>query len=123
MTFNREDELSADEIKTIKIHINAIKEMLCNQKRYHEAEDYQHIVNKLDNAIESMKALPSAEPEIIRCKDCKYGDTFREFEDAEMPMKCLGWHYGGTYPDDFCSRAERRTDERSDKQTRRNRSD
>ena len=48
--------------------------------------------------------------DIIRCKDCKYGDTFHEFDEPDMPMKCLGQHYGGTYPDDFCSYAERRTE-------------
>ena len=58
---------------------------------------------------EKIKSLPSAQPEIIRCKDCKYGDTFHEFDDPEMPMKCIGHHYGGTYPDDFCSYAERKT--------------
>lgn len=52
--------------------------------------------------------MPSAQPDIIRCKECKYGDTFHEFDDPEMPMKCIGHHYGGTYPDDFCSYAERR---------------
>ena len=55
-----------------------------------------------------LELLPSAQPEIIRCKDCKYGDTFHKFDEPDMPMKCLGQHYGGTYPDDFCSYAERR---------------
>ena len=41
-------QLTMEEIKTIRIHINAIKENLCNQHRYKEAEEYQQIVDKLD---------------------------------------------------------------------------
>lgn len=43
--------------------------------------------------------LPSAEPEIIRCKDCKYYDG----------RPCGNVDYYNT-ESDFCSRAERRTD-------------
>ena len=59
--------------------------------------------------------LPSVQPEIIRCKDCKhYGCILysgTQFEYGE----CFG-HEESDYtfevkPDDFCSRAERRTDE------------
>lgn len=59
--------------------------------------------------------LPSAEPEIVRCKNCKYyggilySDT--QFEYGE----CFG-HEESDYtfevkPYDFCSRAERKVDE------------
>ena len=58
--------------------------------------------------------LPSAQQEIVRCKDCKhYGCVLysgTQFEYGE----CFG-HEESHYtfevkPDDFCSRAERRTD-------------
>jgi hypothetical protein len=39
--------LTLEEIKTIRIHMNAIKENLCNQHRWAEAEEYQQIVDKL----------------------------------------------------------------------------
>jgi hypothetical protein len=39
--------LTNDEIETIRIHMNAIKEQLCNQYRHREAEAYQTIVDKL----------------------------------------------------------------------------
>ena len=39
--------LTNDEIETIRIHMNAIKEQLCNQYRRREAETYQTIVDKL----------------------------------------------------------------------------
>ena len=55
--------------------------------------------------------LPSAQPEIIRCKDCKwYGrvDKRRFYRG----MDCLQKRIDTIVPDkDFCSRAERRTDE------------
>ena len=56
-----------------------------------------------------LKKLPSAQPEIIRCKDCKHNNTFK------CPMYTE--HYSSSYgysvekrnePDDFCSLAERK---------------
>lgn len=75
----------------------------------HDWWEGEENVTLLDFFSVSDAQSPSAQPEIIRCKDCKYGDTFHEFDEPDMPMKCLGQHYGGTYPDDFCSYAERRT--------------
>lgn len=57
----------------------------------------------------SLPSLPSTQPEIIRCKDCKYCDRGID-EDGNPFLKCLGWVYGGTQEEDFCSHAERRTD-------------
>ena len=64
-----------------------------------------------NDAVSLVGSMPSAQPEIIRCKDCKYSDTFPPDSDAEMPMKCLGIRYGGVYPDWYCEHAERREDE------------
>ena len=44
---------------------------------------------------------------VVRCKDCKYFDSGTD-EDGKLFFKCLGWVYGGTSEDDFCSYAERR---------------
>lgn len=57
-----------------------------------------------------MSELPSAQPEIIHCRDCRYCDRGID-EDGNPFLKCLGWVYGGTQEEDFCSHAERRTDE------------
>lgn len=53
-----------------------------------------------DDAVKRIEQLPSAQPEIIRCKDCKF---YREY----------GCQRAFVYPEpeDFCSMAERRTDE------------
>ena len=54
-----------------------------------------------DHAIKAIEQLPSAQPEIIRCKDCKYNATSK---------KCLNPNSFFLVPtdDDFCSFAERR---------------
>ena len=44
-----------------------------------------------------LKRLPSAQPDIIRCKDCKHYD--------DRPCGIVDWY---NTADDFCSRAERK---------------
>ena len=60
-----------------------------------------------DAALSVLKDLPSAQPDIIRCKDCKYF-----IEHRCRVFKSYDWRS----VDDYCSYAERRTDE-PDKQT------
>ena len=58
----------------------------------------------LASAIFNINKLPSAHQEIIRCKDCKwfgdFGCAIRIVDDSDKPTE-----------NDFCSFAERRTDE------------
>ena len=66
-----------------------------------ELECGKHWDGHTEKDVTRLLSLPSAQPEIIRCKDCKY-------------YVSGGWCEGlGTFVsyDDFCSRAERRTDE------------
>lgn len=49
--------------------------------------------------------LPSAEPEIIRCKDCKY---WQDNNGGYFNDECRWWNEETPEPDDFCSYAERR---------------
>lgn len=95
------ERLTDDDFETIRIHLNAHKEKLCNQNRWEEAEEYQRIIDRF-------MAFASAQPDIIRCKDCKHSDTFPENADNDMPLKCLGIRYGGVFPDWYCEHAERR---------------
>ena len=44
--------------------------------------------------------------DIVQCKDCKWGDTGID-EEGKPFWKCIGIHYGGTKPTDFCSYGER----------------
>lgn len=64
-------------------------------------------LGEYEEMIEPLKR--EIQPEIIRCKDCKYCDRGID-EDGNSFLKCLGWVYGGTQGEDFCSHAERRTD-------------
>ena len=54
--------------------------------------------------------LPSAQPEIIRCKDCKYWvPGYITDNDDFIPPKCKEWQQMvGHSSDDYCSLAERR---------------
>ena len=62
----------------------------------------------LDNAIDVIRGLPSVEPEIIKCKDCKY---MTEHYDTNgiVYWTCHEWDSETDY-DGFCHYAERRTD-------------
>ena len=52
------------------------------------------------------KELPSAQPEIIRCKDCK-SYQFADNRAFGMPVKMCEWFgFEDVDDDDFCSRAE-----------------
>ena len=55
----------------------------------------EQIVNRLKNDPEAEWA------EIVRCKDCKW----------KQGSECVRFAEVRPFPDDFCSRAERRTDE------------
>lgn len=82
--------LTSSEIETIRIHMNAFKEKLCNQGRWNEAQEYQDIVDKLAELL-------TAES-VTLCKDCK----------AYNGMKCVRNNMIAVRADDFCSRAERK---------------
>lgn len=53
----------------------------------------------LISQLTAIEDLPSAQSEITRCKDCKHYDG--------RPCGIVDWY---NTADDFCSRAERRTD-------------
>lgn len=40
------EELTDDDFETIRMHLNAYKEKLCNQRRWKEAEEYQRIIDR-----------------------------------------------------------------------------
>ena len=43
----RENALTPDDIETIRIHLGAFKESLCNQRRWKEAEEYERLIKKV----------------------------------------------------------------------------
>ena len=59
-------------------------------------------------AWQQIKDLPSAQPGIVRCKECKYGE---QDDDGWWYCRDTGYSMGdGEKGDGFCSNAERRTD-------------
>ena len=57
---------------------------------------------------EVMGELPSAQPEIIRCKDCEYGE---QDEVGRWFCRSLGCQIGNEDGSGYCADAERRADE------------
>lgn len=51
------ERLTDDDFETIRIHLNAYKEKLCNQRRWEEAEEYQRIIDRF-------MAFASADPKL-----------------------------------------------------------
>ena len=66
-----------------------------------------------DDAVEAIEGVPSAEPEIIRCKDCKH---YNEYENGEKIIGeeevhdgwCMRWSgIENVNRHDYCSYGER----------------
>ena len=64
-----------------------------------EINGYSHVVDVLEQ-------LPSAQPEIIRCKDCKF--YRQEIDMCDEPYSTA---HNVVHEDDFCSKAERKEHE------------
>ena len=63
----------------------------------------------VDKCISTIKDMPSVQPEIIRCKDCKYHRKEIGWHGVEfMVCDLSGINKPIRKDDDFCSRAERR---------------
>ena len=64
--------------------------------------------NLISCAIHKIQSLPSAQPEIIRCEDCRWGrevcGNIECFVDSNTPPEYHGYGW-------FCPNGERRTDE------------
>lgn len=58
---------------------------------------------------EAIRDMPAEQPEIIRCKECKYYEWTSNRVPDEQTWFCHNWN-AETGKDDFCSRAERRQD-------------
>lgn len=63
-----------------------------------------------------LKDLPSAQPEIIRCGQCKYAEV-ADKEDTQDGYTCQFHRWSIWFSGSYCSWAERRTDGRPYKQT------
>ena len=67
----------------------------------------EHMIRASAMVIQMIDDAPTVQPEIIRCKDCKYcGHWYAD------KGRCFLWHEGGidVFEEGFCNYAERRTD-------------
>jgi hypothetical protein len=74
--------------------------------------EYEKMIKPLEAEVNTgqVKALPSAQPEVIRCRDCRYTRDGQENYGDYMCIKL----YMFRNKDDFCSRGERREDGETD---------
>ncbi len=70
------------------------------------------LVDKAEVMTELMM-LPSAQPEIIRCKDCRYQDKGRNESESWNLCGYRPWLHVPTEDEHYCGYAERRTDEQN----------
>ena len=56
--------------------------------------------------IEHLEQMPSAQPQIIRCKDCKH----HGYDRRDLPYCNINDYGYGWKDEDFCSYAERKKD-------------
>ena len=74
--------------------------------QYSHYDDFDTLVLDEDIAVIALKELPSAEPEIIRCKECAYvrihGDSYRTHMYYCTQTDC------DTKLDGYCFRARRK---------------
>lgn len=90
--------------------INTLADMHCKS----DEDGYVWIIRS--DAWARIDALPSAQPEIIRCKDCRFFEYDHPYIVQGVPvlghLVCTKWGDGcRTAEDGFCFMAERRTDE------------
>ena len=78
--------------------IDSLKKM----KIYRPLDSDRYVISDCLNKIVD---LPSAQPEIIRCRECKYNDMPPTAGNAGCTLL-----YGMTNQNGFCSLAERRED-------------
>lgn len=79
--------------------------MKYEQKVQVETQEYICWVKRIDGVV-AQKQLVS---ELIRCKDCKYSDTFSDMTaEPHSQLKCLGIRYGGVEPMWYCEHGERK---------------
>jgi len=83
--------------------IDAIDSLPNCYNGYSDSYDKSYIIGVLEE-------LPSAEPEIIKCKDCKHM-IINEKHEAKPMICCFTKMCGTTEPDWFCADGERREDE------------
>ena len=93
-----------DDLISRQVAIDTLADMYCKS----DEDGYVWIIRS--DAWARLDALPSTQPEIIRCKECKYAKITA---DGKYMKYCSKWDVDDAlYLDSgfFCGHAERRTD-------------
>lgn len=81
-------QLTDDDIETIRVHLSAIKENLCNQHRWNEAKKYEALIDRLTAQSEPCEdaVLREAVIDSVR-QDCfsVFTADEREYEIKDLP--------------------------------------
>lgn len=85
--------------------IDTLADMYCKS----DEDGYVWIIRS--DAWARIDALPSAQPEIIHCRNCKYQDQGSNESESWNLCKYRPWAYVPIDDDHYCGYAERRTDE------------
>ena len=62
---------------------------------------------ELEDAIKAVEQLPSAQPDIIRCKDCKFYTAMNRKTKSGICSLIMHQNFGDDW---YCAGAERRAD-------------
>ena len=62
----------------------------------------------INGTEEVLRSLPSAQPEVVRCKDCKFYSPMNRETKTGICNLIMHQNFGDNW---FCAGAERRTDE------------
>lgn len=88
--------------------IDAVAELVSSMSVCISVDECHGMKRMQGMAVRALDNLPSAQPEIIRCKDCRWGreacGNIECFADTNVPPEYHGYDW-------FCGNAERRTDD------------
>ena len=69
--------------------------------------EFNDFIEAVNMAIDALEKMPSAQPEIIRCKDCRHGvDYYHEGDCYCLNPKYGLMYFGGSW-EFYCADAER----------------
>ena len=89
----------------------AVIDILNQKMREMPPERYADYYKGLMVANGVVQGLPSAQPEVIRCKDCRKHNVHSGYKDDCCALyEWRGVSYGHEHDYQYCSFAERRTD-------------
>lgn len=101
-------ELVKDVCDVIMRGCNSHYDPVVGDEVYDDVLEVDAILKCNKEIRKSLKDLPSAQPEIIRCKECRWGrevcGNIECFVDSNVPPEYHGYEW-------FCPNGERRTDE------------